>query len=185
MNHINQSFIDEFCEILQRLHALKDRDVSALKKDFANRSDLTFEEFLIDEGIISRKDLLEALGEYYHMPAVDVMGLFFDHHLVVMFPKDVLLRNNFIPYMRDGDVLSVIAGNPEDPNLAEIIGKYVSYDVAIFAGFFRDIQEEIEDFYDLPVSEVDIPEERLVERDRSKSLQDAIEESDKSLWNKQ
>lgn len=174
-------FIEGFCEILHKHHALKDRDFNALKRAFADRSDLTFEEFLIDENIITRKELLEALSEYYHMPAIDVIGLFFDHHLVVMFPKDLLLRHNFIPYMRDGDVLAVVAGDPEDPDLVELIGKYVSYDVELYVGFFRDIQDEIEEFYDRSVAEVDIPEEREMERDRKESLDEAIREVDKRL----
>jgi hypothetical protein len=177
----NGNFIDDFCSLLQRNRALKDRDVSALKKAFANRSDLTFEEFLIDENVISREDLLKALSEYYNMTALDVIGLFFDHHLVIMFPKDVLMRYNFIPYMKDGDVLAVIAGDPLDPNLSEIIGKFVSYDVEIYVGFFRDIQDEIEEFYDKSVAEVDIPEERMQEKDRRESLEEAIREVDRTL----
>lgn len=174
-------FINELCTILHRNHALKDRDVNALKREFADRSDLTFEEFLIDENIISRKELLEALGQYYNMTAIDVIGLFFDHHLVTMFPKDLLLRHNFIPYMRDGDVLAVIAGDPLDDDMIEQIGRYVSYDVELYVGFFRDIQDEIEEFYDRAVSEVDIPEERVMERERKESLEEAIREADKGL----
>jgi len=83
--------------------------------------------------------------------------------------------------MRDGDVLAVVAGDPEDPDLVELIGKHVSYDVELYVGFFRDIQDEIEEFYDRSVAEVDIPEEREMERERKESLDEAIREADRRL----
>lgn len=151
---LNQKqFIAEIIAILQKNRALKELDTEALVKAFKGRSDLGFEEFLMSEGLINRDDLLEALSEYYHIPSFDVMGVFFERHLVDMFPKDILLRHNFIPYRQDGDVLIIITGQPDDPELAEVIGLYVSYDIDFLVGYFRDIQDEIEDFYDSPITE--------------------------------
>lgn len=148
-----EHFIAGIIEILHRNKALKAPDSKAMIVAFKGRSDLSFEEFLMHEGLISKDDLLEALSEYYHVPFFDVMGIFFQRHLVDMFPKDVLLRHNFIPYRQDGDVLILIAAEPDDPDLAEVVGMYVSYDVDFLVGYFRDIQDEIEDFYDSPLTE--------------------------------
>lgn len=140
--------IDKLCAILQKNKALNDLDAQALVRAFGERSGATFEEFLLEEGLVEKKELLKALEEYFQTTAVDVTGLELNHHLVHMFPKDVMLRNLFVPWDREGDVLSVIAVNPRDPQLPEIVGKFVSYDVAFVAGFARDINDAIEDYYD-------------------------------------
>jgi len=141
------TIVDGLCDIFEKKKILKHSEISTLKKKFEH-SDLTFEEFVIREGIIEKKYVLEALGELYEIPAIDVDGIFFDHHLVRMFPKDEMLRNIFIPYLHDGPVLVIIANNPRNNTLFEIAGRYVSYDVTCMVGLARDIIDAIEDFFD-------------------------------------
>lgn len=165
----DERFIDGIIDILRKNKALKRTDVDALKEDFKNRSDVAFEFFLIDENITDKEALLQALQEYYQVPALDVEGEFFDHHLLVMFPKDVLLRYCFIPYERDGVTLVIIASNPENPDLLDAVGRYVSYDVTLMVGYCTDIEEQIEEYYDKAVTEEptdqDLREERAEEHE--------------------
>jgi hypothetical protein len=161
------SFIDAFTTILHDQHALKGRDSHALKKAFKGRSDLAYQEFLIYEGIIDRQELLQALSTYYNMPSIDVRGIFFDHHLVTMFPKALLKRHNFIPYERDGNVLVCAAAEPRDPDLIILIGNYVSYDIVLTVGYFRDIWDQIGEFYDTsPLGIIQTPIENLQTEDQ-------------------
>lgn len=145
--------IDQLCEILQKNKALSAQDAQGLKHAFADRSGSSLAEFLLQDGLVEKKDLLQALQEYYKTNAVDVTGLELNHHLVHMFPKDVMLRNIFVPWDREGDVLSVIAADPRDPQLPEIIGQFVSYDVAFVAGLAREIIDAVEDYYDESLTE--------------------------------
>lgn len=149
-------FITEFSTLLEKRGALKKQDAAALQQAFKKSSALSLEEFLLEEDLVSKEELIDALGAYYNLPALDVIGIFFDHHLVRMFPKDVMLRNGFIPYERDGDVLMVIAAKPNHPELAEIIGKFVSYDVTFMVGIFRDICDMVKEFYDESIEVADI-----------------------------
>ncbi len=148
-----EDFVALFVKILQQQKALKESEAQALASKFKGYSALNFEEFLIDEGIITHESLLQALSEYYHMPAFDVRGEFFDHHLVTMFPQDLLLRHHFIPYIRDENILTLVAAEPDDPELTVLIGSYVSYDIDFLVGYFRDIEDEIEDFYAQPLTQ--------------------------------
>ena len=107
-----------------------------------------FEDFLLEEGIVSRESLLHALETLYDVPAIDIEGQMLDHHLVRMFPKDVLLRNYCVPYQRDGDVLVVVAAHPDDADLPLVLGKYVSYDITFMVGIPRHIADEAKEFYD-------------------------------------
>jgi len=152
----DQLFIESLCHILAEKNALKAVDAKNIQEAFMQQSALTFEQFLLDEELVTKEDLLEALSVYYDLPAVDVIGIFFDHQLLRMFPKDVMLRNGFIPYERDGDVLMVIAAQPNHPQLAEIIGKFVSYDVTFMVGLLTDINEMVKEFYDESITIADI-----------------------------
>jgi len=149
------SFVDCLCDILEKQNMLKKDDIESLKQEFLKSSVPGFEDFLIEEGLIEKEDLLKALAIFYTTQAIDVQGFFFDHHLVTMFPKDEMLRNMFIPYERDGAVLFVVAANPHNDDLPAIVGKYVSYDVVFFVGLARDIKDAIEEYFDKPLYEVE------------------------------
>ncbi len=176
-----RDFVDALCSILYKNRAIKNTDAQTLKHLFYQREDAVFEDFLLEEGLVSKEDLLKALGELYDVPAIDVMGIFFEdiHHLVRMFPLDEMKRNCFLPFDRDGDVLIVVASNPNNATLAEIIGRYVSYDVTFLVGLCRDIIDQVETFYDQSIEvleselnpEVAIPEE-IREKEEEKDIED-------------
>lgn len=159
------TFVEAVCQYLEKKKALKNIDSNALQKMYAERSDLSFDEFVLEEDLVERDDLLEAIGDYYKVPAIDVEGLFFEHHLVTMFPKDVMLRNVFIPYEHDGEVLIVIAAHPQDQYLPEIIGKFVSYDVTFMVGLAEDIIDAVEEFYDESIIEIELDRDFEEEQD--------------------
>lgn len=166
----NIDYIDALCAILDARGILKHSDAEAIKKSFVERSEVTFEDFLLEEGMVSKEDLLAALGELHQTPYLDVIGEFFDHALVTMFPRDVLLRNMIIPYQRDGDILIVIAAYPRDPQLPEIIGQFVSYDVTFMVGIARDICDMAKEFYD---SSLTVPESDLVDIENKETEHEA------------
>lgn len=172
----NEAFIDEIIKILVKNKAVKPQESPNLKRMFLMRSDVTFEEFLIDEDIVEKEELLKALGEYYNVPAFDVEGAFFEHQLVKMFPKDIMLRYCFIPYEHDGDILMIIAATPDDPDLPDTIGRYVSYDVQFMVGYFEDILDTVEDYYDEPVTDEEEDEDLREEKEEKREAEELSEE---------
>jgi hypothetical protein len=141
-------FIDCLTDICIAQGSLGAQDKEPIKKTFNERSEPQFEQFLLDEGLVEKDQLLKALSQYYNIPSIDVVGYFFSHHLVRMFPKDVMLRNGFIPYDHEGDIMIVVAAEPDDEELPALIGRYVSYDVTFMAGIFNDITDAVKEFYD-------------------------------------
>lgn len=186
-NH-DSAFIHALCALLAKNKALKNNDAQALEKAFENSTAIYFEDFLIETDLVSKEDVLNALSEYYQMPAIDVTGIFFDHHLVTMFPKDVMIRNGFIPYERDGsisdpddnsgNILIVVAARPRHPELPEIIGKFVSYDVTFMAGLYRDICDQVDDFYDesIELADIQMLEDTTDEHEKQEQLDDIVNE---------
>jgi hypothetical protein len=106
------------------------------------------DEFLLSEGVIEQEQLLEALSEYYQVPSFDVVGYFFETHLLRMFAKEMLVRNEIIPLQVDENMMIVIAANPNNPELLFEIGENVSYDIRFHVGIARDICDAVEEYYD-------------------------------------
>jgi hypothetical protein len=152
--HKKRNAVEEFIEglsaILAERKLISPEDMIALYHGYKNRADSTFEEFLLEEGVIDREDLLESLSEYYKVPYFDTTGASFDHQFLRLIPKDIMLDHLFIPWKRDEgeDALWVVAANPNDPHLLVVLGKYVSHDINFMVGLPQDIRDAIREFYD-------------------------------------
>lgn len=151
----SKPFVEGVVDILVRNKALAHDRAVALKKMFFDRSKIAFDTFLLEEDLVDRAQLLNALSEYFQLPAFDVTGHFFERHYLRMFPKDFLLRNIMIPLEEDEVTLIVVAGNPNDPELLSRIGEHVSYDIRFCVGLDADIIDAIQEFYDKSLTEVD------------------------------
>lgn len=145
-------------EILNRKGLLRKKEADAVVNDFQKHEASYVEDFLIEEGIVEKEALLMALQEYFKVTAVDVLGAVFDHNLVRMFPKDVLLRNCCIPYQREDNMLFVITNDPSDDEKESILREFVSYDIEFFVGLPSDIDMMIKDFYQDPLYDVNYEE---------------------------
>lgn len=154
-----ETFVEGLTRILMLHNVIKEDEAKSLAKSFKDRSKGNFDEFLLEEGLVSRTDLLNALSTYYNVPSFDVVGFFFDHMALHMFPKDFLLRNTIIPLEYDDNIMVMIAGNPQDPNLLPEIGKHVSYDIVFNVGFDQDIRDAINEYYDTSPASTPDPDE--------------------------
>ncbi len=157
-----ENLLEGLVRILAKKHILTACDGEALKRDFENHESQYLEDFLLEEGLVEKEDLLMALQEYYGVQAVDVLGAIFDHDLVAMFPKDVLLRNCCIPLNKDENILFVITNDPSDDGKEVILREYVSYDIEFLVGIPRHIDMMIKDFYQEELYTLDADE--VVER---------------------
>lgn len=141
------ALLEGLVAIFNRKGLMKQLDAAGLMKDFENHEAQYVEDFLLEEGLVDKDDLLDALEEYYDVPAVDVLGEIFDHDLVSMFPKDILLRNYCIPYYREENILFVITKDPSDDDLNALLREFVSYDIEFMVGLPRHIEMMVKDFY--------------------------------------
>jgi len=147
------SFVEALSAILVKQNAITPEKAEGFKKAFHDSPKTEFDEFLLEEGFVDRSDLLNALSEYYQVPAFDVVGYFFDHELLKQFPQDFLLRNTIIPLKVEDPTLIVIASNPADEELLPKIGRYVSYDLTFNVGLAQDIRDAINEFSELALTQ--------------------------------
>jgi len=148
----SDTFVDGLTTILAKNKVIKPEEATAMKKAFHESEKPEFDEFLLQEGLVQESDLLKALSQYYQVPAFDVLGYLFRHHLITMFPKDFLLREAVIPLEVDNNILSVVASNPSKPGLESALREYVSYDIAFRVGLKRDIGDAVQEFYDQAIN---------------------------------
>jgi hypothetical protein len=146
----NLDLVNGLSAILAKHHLISSNDMLSLRESFSHRDDISFEDFLLEEGIVAREDLLQALSEYYQVPYCDTVGEFFNHQFLRLLPEDVLLEHLMIPYYRedDSDILWVVAADPSDDHNLVVLGEYVSHDINFMVGLPQDIRDAIREFYD-------------------------------------
>lgn len=142
--HVVKKLIDIF-----KKHGVFSSDrAKTIETLFSKKSRPSFINFLLEEGLISRAEALNALSEMYQVPSFDVIGHFFDHELVRKFPKLSMLKHKYIPLEQDQNILIVIASDPSNERLWSEIGSYVSYTLHFMVGLAIDIEDAIKEFYD-------------------------------------
>lgn len=175
-----EAFAQGLAQILVKNKIVAASEAKSMQEMFKDSTKETFDDFLLEEGLVEESDLLKALSEYYQVPSFDVVGYFFDHHLITKFPKGFLLRSGIIPLEVDQNMLIVIASNPDESGLESSIRDYVSYDVNLMVGLRRDIGDAVKEFYDLSPSEVpediDLREERRIENDVEDEIDSLVDQ---------
>jgi hypothetical protein len=164
------TFAQELSDILIKNKVMSQDRAKDLQKAFAKSSLAAYEDFLLEEGLVSRDYLLQALSHYYTVPAFDVVDHFFDTHLLRKYPKDFLMRNAVIPLEVDENMVVIVAAEPERPGLDSELEGFASYSVRFFVGIRQDILDAIEQYYDtsltvLPNEDDTDQEERLTRQE--------------------
>ncbi len=163
---MDNNFEVGFLRVLAELKLITAEDAVKLLAAYHESDVDQFDEFLLSEGILDTENLLEALSHYYQVPSFDVVGYFFERHLLHMFPKEMLVQHEIIPMQVDENMMIVVAAQPDNPDLLFEIGEYVSYDIRFYVGVARNICDAIEEYYDKADTEVDededIREEQLL-----------------------
>lgn len=181
---IGKTYVEGLTDVLVKLGMLPNHEKLAIEKAFKDSGQAVFDDFLIEEALIEREDLLRALSVYFKVPSFDMVGYFFETHLLHMFPKGFLLRNAIIPREVDEQIMIMIASEPDLPDLLSQIGEHVSYDIQFEVGIQTDICDAVKEFYDESLTQVSLDEDlredrRLTREERALELGDiGLEDSD-------
>lgn len=175
------TFAHDITAILLKYRVIQESEAKAMREAFAQSESEQFDDFLLEEGLVEKSDLLKALSEYYKQPVCDVVGEFFDRLLVTNFPKDFLLRNAIIPKEIDVDEVVIIAADPSIPGLVQAIERFTDNGVVFMVGLRRDICDAVKEFYDEAPTE-DIPEDlSILDEHRQQIEEKALEEHEERV----
>ena len=152
----NSSFVSRFAQALVKNDIMQEAEAQSFVKEFKGRAKGNVITFLLEEGLVEREDVLKALTSIFTVPSFDVSGHFFNHELLLLFPKEFLLKHCLIPLDIDEDILTVIINNPEDEKAIEEIGNYVNYNITVNVGIHDHIIDAIKQYYDEDVITSDI-----------------------------
>lgn len=178
---IDRIAILKLLQELVRMEVLTAATAQDLERNFKYDEQERFDAFLLQEGLVTKEDLLKALATIYQVPFMDADGYFFQTHLLQMFPKDFLMRNGIIPADHDGAVMFMVAADPSDPNLLMGIGEHVSYDIQFFVGIYGDIIDAIGEYYEPALTE-HVDEEEEIRIQDLDDLPVAQEERDEDIF---
>lgn len=154
-----EMFVSRLADAFVKQQVFSPDQAESLVKEFKGRAKGRIDDFLLDEGLIDREVLLKALQAVYGIAPFDVRGHFFNHQLLLFFPKDFLLNQGFIPLDVDDEIMTIVMSNPEDEETLDTLSRYVSYNVNVFVGIRHDIVDAIEEYYDEDVVTADIAEQ--------------------------
>lgn len=174
----HNNFVSELCAILVKNQVVKPEEAKAMVQAYEGVAKARFDTFLLEQGLVSRQNLLNALSEYFHVPAFDCVGYFFKREELHKFPKDFLIRNVLIPVERDQNMYTVVASRPNEPALLSGIGNHVSYGINFMVGLEQDIIDSVNEFYDFAPTQVKTDEHLIGERANYKATGDIADEEE-------
>jgi hypothetical protein len=166
----SSQFTHKLTELLVQQKTLSEKEGHDLEQAFAKSDRDQFIDFLEEEGLVEKTNLLRALSVYYQVPYFDVEGHFFDTFLLQKFPKDVLLRLGIIPLEVDENMLIVVAADPNEQQLLPVLGQSVSYDIRCMVGLRKNICDAVKEYYDQ--SPTQDPENEIVREESDQFDQD-------------
>ncbi len=67
---------------------------------------------LVRQGVVSRDQVLEAMGDQFHMPVVDLMEVKVDQTTLQSLPAKLVYKQNCVPIRSDDDTLTVATSDP-------------------------------------------------------------------------
>jgi len=175
-----EQFVHDLSAILVKKGFLTEKNGIEIQQAFHESPSDTFDSFVLEEGFVDREDLLVALSSYYKVPSFEVQGYFFDEILIRDFPKDVLLRHAVIPLKVESGILFLVAADPQEPNLAVILGKYTNAEMVFFVGLRESICNAVKEFYDISLMEEEQDEDLREEFDEERDMHRIVDSEDEN-----
>ena len=154
-----KTFVVRFAEALIKNNLMKEAEAESFVQEFYDRAKGNVVSFLLEDGLLEKEDVLTALGSMYNVSSFDVSGHFFNHQILLLFPKDLLLEKVVIPLDVEDDILTVVMNNPEDEDAIDALQEHVEYNINPLVGIQEDIRDAIKEYYDEDVITAEVEEQ--------------------------
>ncbi|MBI3999264.1 MAG: Flp pilus assembly complex ATPase component TadA [Candidatus Omnitrophica bacterium] len=172
------TFAPTLYELLKKTQVISEADLKraqALQKT----SGAKLIRILVDEGIISEKDLMLLLSSKLGIPALDLTAYKVDPKVLKLVPKKVAERYEIIPVSQIGNVISLAMSDPLDMVAMDDVKKITQCNVRPVIVAHRDIQTAIENYYSEEIkleevlSDLDADSIEVVDQSKSESGHDS------------
>lgn len=149
-----RGYAQEIASLLFKQGILKKADASALASGFRGSGQAQIHDFLLEQDLVSKPDLLRVLSQYYGTPAIDINGVQFNHDLVRMFPTRLLTKYTVIPLEMDENAVIFVAARPDADKMRQQLRHYTDCHLEFIVGIAKDIAQAIATYHDEPPNEV-------------------------------
>ena len=133
-------------EILTKTHVLSPANLKHAE-DLQKSSPKKLIRILVDEGLMSEKDLMLLLSEELEIPVLDLAAYRVESKVLKMIPRKIAERYEVIPVSQIGPILTLAMSDPLDVTAMDDIRKLTHCTVRPVIATSRDIQTAIENYY--------------------------------------
>ena len=102
---------------------------------------------LVDNGVVSNKDLIAVLSAQMDIPLVDLTRMEINDDVMALIPQKIAKKYDVVPLSRIGDNLTVVVADPTDIMAIDDIKTVTRCEVNIVLATRQDIQSLSESFY--------------------------------------
>lgn len=111
---------------------------------------------LVDEGVITEKDLMFLLSSELGIPVLDLTAYKVDPQVLKIIPKKIAERHEIIPVSQIGNVITLAMNDPLDVTAMDDVKKITQCNVRPVIAAHRDIQAAIESYYSQEIKLEDV-----------------------------
>src|SRR3989338_1154144 len=131
-------------DLLYERKLINSDQLSAIKFEHVNTGkEIT--QIVKERGYVSDEDFVKAFGDVYGIEYVNLTGKQIPAELVELVPLSVAKKYNIVPYLLDGDKLSVAMVDPLDLQTIEFIERKTSYTVIPFITSQKDVDRILDE----------------------------------------
>lgn len=109
---------------------------------------------LVDNNIVSDKDLLLVLSEELDIPPIDILRVNIRNEMMTLIPEKLVQRHGVVPLARIGDSITVVLSDPTDVFAIDDIKTVTGCNIELVLASHRDLHKAIRAFYEGDVEEM-------------------------------
>lgn len=113
----------------------------------ADRLGVSFERFLIRQGIVSKPKIYEIMSQLYGVPFVDVSNFQISPDALRAVPPDLATRYRAVPLFKIGNSLNIAMENPVNSAAIDHISRKSGCEIDVCLGAADDIETAIKQYY--------------------------------------
>ncbi|MGB9608853.1 MAG: GspE/PulE family protein, partial [Minisyncoccia bacterium] len=113
------------------------KEVKILEKE-SKKFKKSFEELLIEKGILTKENLLELKAEIANIVKAD-LNSFIDNSLINLIPESIIINDFVLPIKKNNNILTLALNDPWNENVIQFIKKTTGLEIEVQYASAKDI----------------------------------------------
>lgn len=127
-------------KILLDENYIKDEDITNFES-FSKNHDVSFTDYLLEEGLITHDLIGQAIAESYHFPYLDFDSNIISKEQVLLIPEDIAKKYHAVVFSKDENKITIATDAPEDASLIPEMQKlFFGSEIIIGYALFESIE---------------------------------------------